>query len=408
MTIETTKAPGRRAGVSRWTLYAAVPLLALVIAYFATRKPQQPEAAAEDHSQHGSTTVATAAQGVMLTADQERRIGVTYAVAAMTPLGREIRTVGQVTYDETRVTTISLKVDGWVEQLHVNFDGQPVGVGTPLLAIYSPMLVTAQEELLLAKRLEAQVAGGGRDARADAASLLSASRRRLAYWDVPQGDIERIESSGQVQRTITLRSKVSGFVVEKNVLKGQRVMAGEPLYRIADLRTVWVDGDVFERDLSSVRLGQQVTAELDALPGRRLIGRITYLYPTLNTETRTARVRVELANPGTQLKPGMYATLVWIGSGVVSALSVPRSAVVSTGERNLVFVKRSDGMLEPRLVRVGISTSDRVQILSGLAVGDTVVRSATFLVDAESNLGSALGGMGDMPGMDLAAPKKPE
>ena len=393
----------KRARVLRWSLYSAVPLLAILVAYLATRN----RADADDVTghQHGAAPATPAAQPVMLTADQAQRIGVTYAVASFAQLAREIRTVGQVTYDETRVKAVSLKIDGWVEELYVNFTGQPLGAGTPLLAIYSPMLVTAQEELLLAKRLESDVSGGAADARANASSLLSSAKRRLAYWDVPPPDIARIERTGEVQRTLTLRSPVSGFVVEKNVLQGARVMAGEPLYRIADLGTVWVEGEVFERDLPAVRLGQQVQAELDALAGRTRSGRITYIYPTLNPETRTVRIRVELSNPGLQLKPGMYATLTWRGAGIAT-LSVPRTAVVSTGQRNLVFVKRSDGMLEPRIVDVGTSTSDRVEILRGLFVGDTVVKSATFLVDAESNLSTLLGGMGNMPGMDMTVPTK--
>jgi len=183
-------------------------------------------------------------------------------------------------------------------------------------------------------------------------------------------------------------------------------MAGDPLYRIVDLSTVWMEGEVFEQDLPSVRLGQRVTADLEALPGQAFRGRITYVYPTLNADTRTARVRVEVPNPGLRLKPGMYATFRLTGSGRASALSVPRTAVLSTGERNLVFVKRPDGMLEPRLVVLGMATDDRIEILHGVAAGDTVVASATFLIDAESNLGTALGGMGDMPGMDMTAPTK--
>ena len=400
---EALKSQTKRARVLRWSLYSAVPLLAILVAYLATRN--RAEAGNDAGHDHGAAPVASTAQPVMLTADQAQRIGVTYALASLAPLAREIRTVGQVTYDETRVKSVSLKIDGWVEALYVNFTGQSLGAGTPLLAIYSPMLVTAQEELLLAKRLEADVSGGAADARANASSLLSSARRRLAYWDVPPTDIARIERTGEVQRTLTLRSPVSGFVVEKNVLQGTRVMAGEPLYRIADLSTVWVEGEVFERDLPSVRLGQQVTAEIDALAGRTRSGRITYVYPTLNPETRTVRIRVELANPSLQLKPGMYATLTWKGAGIAT-LSVPRTAVVSTGQRNLVFVKLPDGMLEPRIVDVGTSTSDRVEILRGLSVGETVVKSATFLLDAESNLSTLLGGMGNMPGMDMTAPAK--
>jgi Cu(I)/Ag(I) efflux system membrane fusion protein len=169
-----------------------------------------------------------------------------------------------------------------------------------------------------------------------------------------------------------------------------------------------VEGEVFEQDLSSVRLGQRAVAELEAAPGQEFLGRITYIYPTVSPETRTARVRVELANSQLRIKPGMYATLRITGVASVGALSVPRAAVLSTGERNLVFVKRGDGMLEPRLVEIGVATDDRIQILRGVAAGDTVVASATFLVDAESNLGTTLGGMGNMPGMDMTAPTKGE
>lgn len=393
-----------RSRALRWGLYVGIPLAALIIVYFVTRGSQRaPEVTGHDH---GAGTAADSARAVMLSSDEAKRIGVTYAVASVGQLSRVIRTVGQVTFDETRVKAISPKIDGWVERLHVDFTGQAVQADAPMLAIYSPMLVTAQEEMLLAKRLQAEVASGSEEARRSAADLLSSSRRRLAYWDISAGEIARIESTEQVQRTLTLRSPVSGFVVEKNVLQGQRIMAGDVLYKIADLSTVWVEGEVFEQDLPSVRLGQLVTAELEALPGQAFRGRISYVYPTLNADTRTARVRMEVPNPALRLKPGMYATLRLTGSGRSGVVSVPRTAVLSTGERNLVFVKRPDGMLEPRLVAIGVANDDRIEILRGLAAGETVAASATFLIDAESNLGTALGGMGDMPGMDMTAPTK--
>jgi len=176
------------------------------------------------------------------------------------------------------------------------------------------------------------------------------------------------------------------------------------LYKVADLSVVWLEGEVFERDLPLVQLGAMVTADFEALPGAHRSGRISYIFPTVNPETRTVRVRVVLSNPGLALKPGMYATIRITGTSPQSVLSVPRSAVLSTGERSLVFVKRRDGMLEPHPVVLGIANDTQVQILSGLAAGDTVVASATFLVDAESNLGSVLGGMGNMPGMDITKP----
>lgn len=388
----------------RRALYISVPLAAVVAVYFATRGSEE----SADMTEHNHAVVAgnDSAQPVMLSDDDARRIGVTYAIATAGALSREIRTVGQVTFDETRVTAIAPKIDGWVERLYVDFTGQAIRAGAPLLAIYSPMLVTAQEELLLAKRLERDVAGASSDARGSASELLASARRRFAYWDIPAADVARIEASGEVQRTLTLRAPVSGFVVEKNVLQGQKIMAGDALYKIADLSTVWVEGEVFEQDLASVRLGQVVTAELQALPGQDFTGRITYIYPTLNPETRTARVRVELPNRGLRLKPGMYATFRLTGAARPSAITVPRSAVLETGERSLVFVRRADGMLEPREVVIGLGNDTRVEIVRGLAEGETVVASATFLVDAESNLGTIMGGMGDMPGMDMTAPSK--
>jgi Cu(I)/Ag(I) efflux system membrane fusion protein len=389
----------------KWVLYASLPAVAVVAAWYATRQPSQTRG--DTTHDHAAMTL-TAAQPVQLSAADAQRIGVTYAMAEMLPLGREIRTVGLVTFDETRVRTVSLRVDGWVERLHVNFTGQFVPAGAPLLAIYSPMLVTAQDELLLARRLEMDVAQGSAEARANAASLTASARQRLSSWNIPPDDIARIERTGQTERTLTLHAPDGGFVVEKNVFEGQQVMAGEPLYRLAALDSVWLEGEVFERDLSSVRVGQSVVAEFDAMQGRSLRGVITYVQPTTDAETRTTRVRVTLANQDLRLKPGMYATLRWQGGDARPVLSVPRNAVVSTGERNFVFVQRADGMLDPRIVELGIATAERIEIRRGLASGERVVASATFLVDAESNLGTALGGMGTMPGMDMTAPRKPE
>jgi membrane fusion protein, copper/silver efflux system len=352
------------------------------------------DAAPVDSGGHNHGAAAPAAQGpVTLSSDQARRIGVTYAIAELTPMRGEIRTVGQVTFDETRIRSISPKIEGWVERLHVNYTGQSVSAGQPLLSVYSPMLVAAQEELLLAKRLGADVAGGTEEARRSAAELLASARRRLLYWDIPAEEIAAIERSGEVRRALTIRAPFGGHVLEKNVFPGQRIMMGDALYKVADLSVVWIEGEVFERDLPSVKLGQQVAATFDALPGATRTGRITYVYPTVNPETRTARVRVELPNTGMQLKPGMYATFSVDGGTDAQALTVPRAAVLATGQRNLVFVRRADGVLEPRGVTLGAAAGERIAILSGLVAGETVVASATFLVDAESNLASLLSGM---------------
>jgi hypothetical protein len=201
-----------------------------------------------------------------------------------------------------------------------------------------------------------------------------------------------------------IRAPYSGVVVDKLVVQGQRMMAGDALFRLADLSAVWVEGEVFEKDLPLVHVGEWVDVELQALPGSVRRGRIVFVQPTVSSETRTVRVRVELENANAALKPGMYATIVIRTMGGVPVLHVPRSAVLSTGRRDLVFVQRADGMLEPRDIVRGIATDDRVEVKSGLRMGETVVASATFLVDAESNLGSMLGGMAGMPGMDMSAP----
>ena len=384
---------------------AGLFLVALAAAVAAAiRLGRTAPATAETGHNHAAAAAAPASENpVHLSAAASRRIGVTFAEVALGPLEREVRTVAQVTYDETRVTVVSPRVEGWVEQLYVNATGQPVRRGQALFALYAPMVAAAEQELLLARDLEHGVAGGTEEARAGAHGMLESARRRLLAWDVPPDEVARLEATGEVRRTVTFRSPATGVVLEKAVLPGQRLMAGDVAYRIADLSTVWIEGEVFERDLPSVHVGQQVSAEFPALPGEHRAGRIAYIYPTLDPATRTARVRVALSNPGLALKPGMYAT-VRLTSETAPVLSVPRSAVLVTGERSLAFLKRADGAFEPRPVSLGRATDERIEILGGLARGDTVVASATFLVDAESNLGTILGGMGDMPGMDIRPP----
>lgn len=389
----------------------AVLVLAVVIVLVVTRITAHRSALAQSAATLASAGAAThtadggdRARPISLSPADQERIGVAFATATVGSMRREVRAVAQVTFDETKVTTIAPKLDGWVDHLYVDATGQPIRAGEPLFSIYSPMLVTAQEELLLAKRLSADVQQGTSDAVSGASGLLESARRRLQYWDIAPSDVARLERTGEIQKTLVLRSPVGGVVLEKRVLAGQKIMAGEPLYKVADLSTVWVEGQIYEQDLAFVHVGAQVTVEFEALPGVPRAGRIAYIYPTLDTETRTARVRVALSNPHLLLKPGMYATLLVNTTGRTAVLSVPRSAVLETGQRTLVFVQRTDGMLEPRDVVIGAKSDDRAQILSGVVDGEKVVASATFLVDAESNLGSALGGMANMPGMDIASP----
>ena len=225
---------------------------------------------------------------VLLDADAARRIGVRYVVAESKIVDRTVETVGTVTYDETRIVDVNPKIDGWVERLYVDFTGAPVRRGQALLALYSPMLVSAQEELILARRLFDETAADPTSRSAERArQLLQASRRRLAYWDIPAAEIRRVEESGQPTKTLTLTAPASGFVIEKNVFEGGRVGPGMNLYRIADLSTVWVEGEVFERDLSRVRQGQTARVSVQAYPGESFTGRVAYVYPTVSLEART-------------------------------------------------------------------------------------------------------------------------
>jgi RND family efflux transporter MFP subunit len=335
-------------------------------------------------------------QPVYLTDAQERALGVVYITVRRETLTKEIRTVGQIMPAESRLADVTTKIEGFVEELFVNTTGAAVRRGQPVLAIYSPMLVAAQEEFLTAKRLAARVDSSAQEAWRGAQATLDAARRRLAYWDISVEQIATLEQSGHVTKTLTLASPVNGIVLEKDVTEGQRVMPGERLYRIADLSEVWVEGEVFEQDLRLVREGGQAHIEVAAYPGEHVMGLVTFVYPTVDVESRTNRVRVTVPNRGLRLKPGMFATLYFEAVVGRDVLAVPMEAVVVTGERNLVFVRDAEGMLTPREVVLGTRAGDRVHVLSGLQEGETIVGAANFLVDAESRLGSTGAGM---PGM---------
>lgn len=345
------------------------------------------------------TTNASGRGMVHLTAEQERALGVTYTVATRMSASSEIRTVGRIDAPEQNIADITPKIDGFVERLFVATTGEAVRRGQTLLSIYSPSLVAAQEELLTARRLAGRIDPAAGEAYRNAQSMLDAARRRLSYWDITDEQIERLEETGEVTKTMTLAAPVNGIVLEKDVFEGQRVMPGMRLYRIADLSTVWVEGEVFERDLQFIAEGAEAHIEVQAYPGEHVMGTVSFVYPTIDVESRTNRVRVTVPNPGLRLKPGMFATVFFDVAAIQDAIAVPLQAVVVTGERNLVFVRDEEGMLSPREVVLGARAGDLVQILSGLSEGETIVASANFLVDAESRL-AATGGA--MPGMQHA------
>ncbi|TFG47812.1 MAG: efflux RND transporter periplasmic adaptor subunit [Gemmatimonadales bacterium] len=343
-------------------------------------------------------------QAVHLTAEQELALGVVYTQVNRETLSKTVRTVGVIQTPEPNIADVTPKIEGFVEKLLVNTTGETVRRGQPLLSLYSPMLVAAQEELLTAKRLASGLDSSSGEAWQSAQAMLVAARRRLAYWDITDDQIAQLERSGTVTKTLTLASPVNGIVLEKHVLEGQRVMPGERLYRIGDLSEVWVEGEVFEQDIPLVKTGMQVHIEIAARPGEHLMGRVSFIYPTIDASSRTNRVRLTVPNPGLLLKPGMFATIFFDATIGRNVIAVPRAAVIVTGQRNLVFVRDAEGMLQPREVVLGARSADRVQILSGLAEGETIVASANFLVDAESRLGSSGGGM---PGMQHGAAEPP-
>jgi Cu(I)/Ag(I) efflux system membrane fusion protein/cobalt-zinc-cadmium efflux system membrane fusion protein len=307
-------------------------------------------------------------------------------------LVKKIRTVGNITYDETRIFSVNTKFDGWIEKLYVNFVGETVKKGQPLFDIYSPELVTAQEEYLLSlgqyRRLKTSAYARIREG---ARRLLEASRTRLHYWDLTDRQIERIATSGKVRKTLTVYSPAAGVVTKKTAFKGHFVKAGEHQYEIVDLSRVWVDVDVYEYELPWVRKGMTGEMDLAYIPGKRFKGKVLFIYPYLDPKTRTAKLRLAFANPDYRLKPGMYAN-VYLESVVATAgLVIPQEAVIDSGERQVVFVALGQGKFQPRNIKLGLEVSDQeYQVLSGLKEGDEIVLSAQFMLDSESRLREAI------------------
>jgi membrane fusion protein, copper/silver efflux system len=344
------------------------------------------------HAGHDMQGMITADGAVHLEPETARSLGITVVEAELAPLQRTIRTTGNVTYDESRLTTVTPKIMGFVERLHVDFIGQAVRRGQPLLEIYSPELVAAQEELLAAVRMERQLRASASPAVTERSALLvEAARRRLLLWDVSPAQVRQIEERGETRRTLTLHAPYGGFVIEKMVQAGQAVEAGMPLYRLADLSGVWVEADVYEQDLRFVRLGETVQVEIAAYPGESLPGRVSYVYPEVRMETRTARVRVALPNRDGRIKPGMFATVTIETPAAERAVTVPRDAVMHSGTHAMVFVEEGAGLYRAREVRVGVDVGGRTQILSGLLAGERIVNRANFLLDSESRLMESMG-----------------
>jgi Cu(I)/Ag(I) efflux system membrane fusion protein len=329
--------------------------------------------------------------------EQQKMIGMKTVIVDTRLMQRVIRTVGRLEASERNLATVNAKVEGWIEKLHVETTGAYVRKGDPLVEIYSPELVATQQEFLLALQWAKQSTKGksGVEGAAptelermmarDAQATLDAARQRLLLWDVSQEQIDRIEKTGKVVRTLTLYSPVNGYVTQKMAVAGMRVMPGEKLYDVADLSALWVIADIYEYELSLIKKGDAATITLAYLPGKDFPSSIDYIYPEIAPETRTVRIRLKLANPGNHLKPQMFAN-VEIKINLGNRLTVPESAVIDTGRGMVVYVDLGDGAFEPREIRTGLRSGGHIEVLRGLKKGDKVVSSANFLIDSEAQL----------------------
>jgi Cu(I)/Ag(I) efflux system membrane fusion protein len=330
--------------------------------------------------------------GVKISPEKVQKLGVRTAQVERRALDAVVRATGRIEVDERRQFTVTPKFEGYIERLYVNSTGQFVARGEKLFDAYSPELLAAQREYAVAAQGLAQVKDADPQTVAGMKRLADSALARLRNWDVSDEEIALLAAGGEPRRNLGFRAPVAGFVLEKRAVQGMRFMPGEMLYQLADLSNLWLIADVFEQDIGRVRVGQRATVRLEAYPGQRFEGRVTYLYPTLNPETRSAQVRIEMANPGGRLKPAMYAQ-VEIAAGGGTVLAVPNSAVIDNGTRRVVLVDRGEGRFEPREVKLGGRGDQYVAVLDGVKEGESVVVAANFLIDAESNLKAALGSM---------------
>jgi membrane fusion protein, copper/silver efflux system len=355
----------------------------------------------------GGGAAGTKGKGVYIAPARQQLIGVRTATVTRRPLNTTIRTVGTLAYDETRVTEIHPKITGWVERVFVDYVGKRVSRGQPLFTIYSPELVSTQKEYLLSLKARQQL-GNSRftETREGAESLVAAARERLTLWDITEAQIEELERTSQPRRTLTLYSPFDGVVLERNTFAGQYITPETSTFKIADLSTIWVLGQIFEYELPLLKLGQE--AEIQFPYGqstRNLKGRITFVYPEVDPQTRRVKVRIEFRNAAFEFKPESYVTVL-IRAGAGEQLALPKEAVLDNGAKRYAIVALPNGYFEPREIEVGQPVDDFFPVIRGLAEGDPVVTSAQFLIDSETNLQSAMQAMSmSMPGMNMGGAK---
>ena len=327
---------------------------------------------------------------VEIPTDKQQMIGVKTVKAAIQPMHRVIRTVGRIEFDEKKLATANTKIEGWIEKLHVDYVGRYVQKGEPLAEIFSPELVATQQEFLNILRWADQ-GKGVKDERTamllvkDAQTLLEAAKERLRLWDITDEQIAKIETTGKPIRTLTIYSPASGYVTQKMAVQGMRVMAGEKLFDIVDLSSVWIVADIYEYELPLIKVGQTARIGLSYFPGKEFTSRVDYIYPSLASDTRTAKVRFTIPNPDGSLKPQMF-TNVEIKMNLGNRLAIPTEAVIDTGVRQIVYVDKGDGFFEPREVRTGLKVDELVEVTGGIKAGEKVASSANFLIDSEAQL----------------------
>jgi len=350
-----------------------------------TTESKEPQAQVEAQEKEQTEEAPT----VEIPLEKQQLIGVKTVAASVKPLQKSIRTVGRIEYDERRLATINTKVEGWIEKLHVDYTGRYVKKGEPLAEIYSPELVATQQEFLnvlkWAKPGTDKDSAVGKMLSKDAEAIIEAAKQRLRLWDISDAQIKKIEEAGKPIRTLTIYSPASGYVVQKTALQGMRVMSGEKLFDIADLSTVWIVSDIYEYEVHLMKTGQTAKISLSYFPGREFSSTIDYIYPSLAGETRTAKVRFTIANPGGQLKPQMF-TNVELKINLGNKLVIPESAVIDTGIRQIVYVDKGDGYFEPREVMLGLKAEGMAEVLKGIKAGEKVASSGNFLIDSEAQL----------------------
>jgi RND family efflux transporter MFP subunit len=341
-----------------------------------------------------SGVAAAPAGAIRIPPERQQLIGVRFATVEPGGTSRSIRAVGKVTFDETRVAHVHTRIEGWIEKVFVDFTGDIVKAGQPLLTIYSPEMLASQQELLLAMRARDLMRANPLASAAEhGESLFEAARRRLQLWDLSDDQIQQVIDTGQSIRSITVHAPMGGFVTERKAFPNQKVTPDSDLYTITDLSRVWIMADVFETDIASIRPGDPAYVIFTNGGAPSIAAKVNYIQPQVDPMTRTLKVRLDANNPGMRMKPDMFVN-VEFGIATAAQLMIPAEAILDTGDRQTVFVDLGNGYLEPRQVVVGARFDDRVAITHGLSAGERVVSSGTFLIDSESQLKAAASGMG--------------